>query len=124
MEKMNKDMLKKGIVPYVRSYLPSKDADEFLRNEENGWLRLKSLMISSKTFLDSEIGELLELKTDKSIEKKLKTLRTIFSKVSDLGQSIGATERILQASRELGLVTEDKLILYEYAKYLDSIEKM
>jgi DNA primase len=120
MERMNKEMLKKGIVPCAISYLPSKDADEFLRNEENGSSRLKSLMNSSKTFLDNDIGELLELNKGMSIEKKLKTLRTIFSKVSDLGHAIGATERILQASRELGLVTEDKLILNEYENYLDS----
>jgi DNA primase len=115
-------MLSLGIVPYTLNYLPYKDANDFLKNEPQGSLKLKKLINSSKTLLDIELEKLVELNKEKSIEQKGRCLKQIYLIVSPLGMSISATERIIQYAEHLGLKTDSKFILENYQKGLSQVE--
>jgi len=119
MKRMNKIMLKKGIVPYSISYAPFKDADEFLNSSFTSSKELQRIICSSKTILDQEIENYIHLNKSTSIEKKLHNLKSLFGLVSDLGNNLSAKERIIHYSKELGILSGSEEILKEYEKSLE-----
>jgi DNA primase len=121
-QRIGSNMLSLGIVPYTLSYLPYKDADDFLKNEPQGSMKLKKLINSSKTLLDIELEKLVELNKEKSIEQKSRCLKQIYLILSPLRMSISATERIILYSELLGLKTDPKFILENYQKGLSQVE--
>jgi len=118
MERINKLMLKKGIVPYIINYAPKKDADEFIKASDNATSELRERLNSSRTMLDFEIEKLAELNRSEEISRKIKSLISVFSLVADLGLTILATERILQYAKMIGILSSEQVLLDEYSHFL------
>ena len=84
----NENLLKSRIVSHSISYDPATDADQYLREMENGPIELWKKIENAVPVIDQKIlVELIE-NLDSSFDRKLSFLKKIFSLVSPLGLSL------------------------------------
>jgi DNA primase len=116
MEKINADFMRNGILCKYLSFDPYKDPDEFLVHE--GRLALIERMEKAQIYLDVLIQERFPEKIPENTDLKLNTLHRIFEVVSPLKEHLSATERIVNAAKNLGLRSDSGTILESYREHL------
>ena len=115
-QEINKAFLQKGIIPKVLNLSPSKNADEFLK--VFGTESLKTRLLESRLLIDTQIDSLIT-KDSYDIPDRLKTLKSVFEILAPLGYSLESTERILDASKRLRILSPASDILSEYKVFLE-----
>ncbi len=121
IDRINKLMLKNGIIPYSISYSPYKDADEFIQKTENGTLKLRDVLDSSMTILDNEIKTIIDKYKEVGIEKRLRALKEIYTLLYPLGLGMPSSARVFHAARDLNLLSDEKTILHDFERYIDQV---
>lgn len=116
MQRINADFLATGILPKLLNFEPAKDPDEFLLTE--GRLALIERIEKAPILLDVLIQELMPEKMLENLDHKLNTLQRIFELVSPLKEHLSATERVVNAAKDLGLKSDSATILQDYANFL------
>ena len=97
-------------------FTPCKDPDEFLN--QFGGLELKKRIDNAQSFIDAELTKLTPQGQKLTLELKISSLHKAFSIVSPLKNSIYATERLVDLSKQLGLKSTPEQICKEYGQYL------
>ncbi len=121
MKRILPDLLKNGIFPKYINYAPYKDPDELIQKE--GTIEFRKRIDEAKdlteVILESEIPESIP----ELLNKKFEILKGMFEILAPLGDSLEASERLVNMARRLGLKSDSAQISAEFRKYLKSEEK-
>lgn len=120
MHRINADFLSIGVIPRLLDFTPSKDPDEFLKNE--GRLALIERIEKAPLLIDHLISELIPKSAVENTEIKLSILNQIFELLSPLKENLLATEKLINAAKNLGLRSDNTTILNQYKKFLSGIK--
>ena len=115
-ERVNRDLLAHGIVAKYLDFSPQKDPDEYLN--ANGDLKFAALLDNAPTYLDLSIEKAIPEKIPQNPNKKLQILNEVFEKLSPLGTSLLALERLAQTALKIGLKSGLDPIQKAYGDYL------
>lgn len=115
-EKMNQQLLEKGIIGLYVNYDPVKDADEFLKTE--GGIKLQERLDTAKPMVDVILDKLFPEKVPELVNRKLDILSKAFAVVKPLGTNLEATERLNNFAKRLGLTSDAAQIRKSYEDYL------
>jgi DNA primase len=116
MQRINADFMALNVLPKYLSFDPHKDPDEFLLKE--GRLALIERIEKAPIYLDVLVQELIPEKIPENTDMKLNTLHRIFEVVSPLKEHLSATERIVNAAKNLGLRSDPATILESYKEHI------
>ncbi len=116
MQRINADFMFIGVLPKFISFEPHKDPDEFLLNE--GRLALLERIEKAPIYLDVLIGELFSDKIPETTDQKINLLRKVEELVSPLKEHLSATERVVNAAKNLGMKSDASAILENYKDFL------
>ncbi len=116
MERINEMLLTQGILAKYIDFSPSKDPDEFLN--EFGRLELIARMDKAPAFLEIQIEAAIPKPIPGTTDKKLAALRNVFEIVSPLKDGLVAKEKVILASKSLGLQSSNDDIVDAYKKFL------
>jgi DNA primase len=123
-DKAGKDAAKKNLslflsvdlMPKWVDLTPCKDPDEFL--SRFGYLEMNQRIEESKPLLDILIDEITAVDLGESTDLKLATLEKVFALLKPLGNSIKASERAVQAAKNLQMNSAPEVIAQAYASFL------
>lgn len=115
-ERMNQQLLEKGIIGLFVNYDPVKDADEFLKSE--GGIKLQERLDNAKPMVDVVLDKLFPEKVPELVNRKLDILNKAFEVVKPLGTNLEATERLINFAKRLGLTSDAAQIHKSYEDYL------
>ncbi len=115
-ERMNQQLLDKGIIGLFVNYDPVKDADEFLKSE--GGIKLQERLDNAKPMVDVILDKLFPEKVPELVNRKLDILNKAFEVVKPLGTNLEATERLINFAKRLGLTSDAAQIRKSYEDYL------
>lgn len=116
MQRINADFMAINVLPKFISFDPYKDPDEFLLNE--GRLALLERIEKAPIYLDVLIGELFSEKIPETTDQKINLLRKVEELVSPLKEHLSATERVVNAAKNLGMKSDASAILENYKDFL------
>lgn len=116
MQRINADFMSIGVLPKFISFDPHKDPDEFLLKE--GRLALLERIEKAPIYLDVLIGELFSEKIPETTDQKINLLRKVEELVSPLKENLSATERVVNAAKNLGMKSDASAILENYKDFL------
>lgn len=116
MQRINADFMSYGVLPRFITYAPYKDPDEFLLNE--GRLALSERIEKAPIYLDHLIGELFSEKIPETTDQKINLLRQVEELVSPLKESLSATERVVNAAKNLGMKSDASSVIENYKEFL------
>jgi DNA primase len=120
MVRINEMLLNQGILPKYIDFSPSNDPDEFLN--EFGRLELIARMDKAPTFLEVQIEEAIPKPVPGTTDKKLAALHKVFEIVSPLKDGLVAKEKVILASKSLGLQSSNDDIVGAYKNFLEEKE--
>jgi DNA primase len=115
-ERINHQLMLQGIIPKYLDFAPYKDPDEYLENE--GALKLAELIEGAPAFVDALIEKAIPEKIPTLMDKKLEILKSAFSLLAPLGNTLEASERILNMAKALGLKSDSAQINQAFESYL------
>lgn len=121
MLKINGMWMKEGLFPRYISYAPHKDADDFLNAE--GRLALQKRIDEAPLFLDFYLEKHLLAEIPKATEQKLHQLNEIFEFIAPLGDDLMAKEKVISASKALGLRASNEDLVQSYKNFLQQAPK-
>ncbi len=116
MQRINADFMAVGVLPKFISFDPHKDPDEFLLNE--GRLALLERIEKAPIYLDVLIAEHFSEKIPETTDQKINLLRKVEELVSPLKEHLSATERVVNAAKNLGMKSDASAILENYKDFL------
>ncbi len=116
MQRINADFMSVSVLPKFISFDPHKDPDEFLIHE--GRLALLERIEKAPIYLDVLIGELFSEKIPETTDQKINLLRKVEELVSPLKENLSATERVVNAAKNLGMKSDASAILENYKDFL------
>ncbi len=116
MQRINADFMAVGVLPKFISFDPHKDPDEFLLNE--GRLALLERIEKAPIYLDVLIAEHFSEKIPETTDQKINLLRKVEELVSPLKENLSATERVVNAAKNLGMKSDASAILENYKDFL------
>lgn len=119
MEKINRMFNQKGIVPKLVTFLPHKDADEFLLAE--GKIALQEKIDNAGAAIDYFLAKLIPEKIPEVVDRKLEILHKAFDMVAPLRIELAATERVVAVAKRLGLKSEPAQIVKNYQEHLNKM---
>jgi DNA primase len=120
--KANEACLKHGVTPKFISYHPAKDADEFLL--QFGQLALQEKIDNAPSCIDVIIDKIIPPKIPDTIDLKLKILDQVHQTLQPMGEHLLAKEKLIAASRTLGLRASENDIVENYKKFLGQKPKI
>ncbi len=109
MQRINADFMSVGVLPKFISFDPHKDPDEFLVKE--GRLALLERIEKAPIYLDVLIAEVFSDKIPDTTDQKINLLRKVEELVSPLKEHLSATERVVNAAKNLGMKSDATAIL-------------
>ena len=115
-------LLREGRLPRYLDYTPSKDPDEFLQQESR--VELGERLEQAPVLLDKLIQQELSGPLPRHTDRKLAKLKRVFELVAPLGQSLQATERIVENAKQLGLKSTHQQVLDSYQQHLSQIPSL
>jgi len=115
-ERINHQLLLQGIVPKFLDFSPHKDPDEYLTGE--GALKLQELIDNAPALIDVLIDKALPEKIPDLMDKKLELLKSAFSILAPLGNTLEVSERLVNLSKRLGLKSDPLQIIQAFEEYL------
>ncbi|MCK6594546.1 MAG: DNA primase [Bacteriovoracaceae bacterium] len=115
-ERMNNQLLEKGIIGLYVNYDPVKDADEFLKAE--GGIKLQERLDNARPMVDVILDKIFPEKVPELVNRKLDVLNKAFEVVKPLGTNLEATERLINFAKRLGLTSDAGQIRKSYEDYL------
>jgi len=115
-KRINQQLAEKGIVAKYIEFLPSKDPDEFLKNE--GRIKLQEKIDNAEAAFDVLLGKLIPEKLPEIVDKKLAILNDAFELLSPLHLNLAATERVVAFAKKIGLKADANQILANYTEFL------
>jgi DNA primase len=115
MTRINNQLAEKGIVAKYLEFSPSKDPDEFLKNE--GALALQKKLDNAVPAFDILLAKLIPEKIPEVLDRKLEILHQAFELVSPLQLNLAGTERVVNVARRLGLKAEPAQIIKNYSEH-------
>lgn len=116
MQRINADFMSVGVLPKFISFDPHKDPDEFLVKE--GRLALLERIEKAPIYLDVLIAEVFSDKIPDTTDQKINLLRKVEELVSPLKEHLSATERVVNAAKNLGMKSDASAILENYKDFL------
>lgn len=116
MQRINSDFMSIGILPKFLSFEPYKDPDEFLINE--GRLALIERIERAPIYIDVLVNEIFSDKIPDTTDQKINLLRRVEELVSPLKENLSATERVVNAAKNLGMKSDATAILENYKEFL------
>ena len=122
MKRINGLCLENGIIPKFLDFSPYNDPDEFLQNSSVDDLR--ELMKKSSAFIDILIANELPDIVPEIPDQKLSALRKIFPIVAPLGDTLSATERLIENANQLGIKSDPGHIISFYNQFLKENKKV
>jgi len=118
MERINQQFMAHGVLPSLVDLSPHKDPDDFI--QEAGPLALKERIDQAKPFIDILIAKKVPETIPQGTDQKISILKDASSLLSPLGESLIATERIIQLAKNLGLQSDPAQILKTYQQELST----
>jgi DNA primase len=117
MSKMNQMFLAKNLLVKAIELAPAKDPDDFLK--QHGTLAFEARIEKARYYLDIELEQIVNANQQTKADDLVKVLvEEVFALISPLKESMYATERVIRCARELGLETDNTLLLKNYQAYL------
>lgn len=116
MQRINADFMSVGVLPKFITFDPHKDPDEFLVKE--GRLALLERIEKAPIYLDVLIAEVFSDKIPDTTDQKINLLRKVEELVSPLKEHLSATERVVNAAKNLGMKSDASAILENYKDFL------
>lgn len=108
--------LKNKLLPMKIDLLDSKDPDEFIKNY--GHIKFNEQITAAVGWLDFLLNKISIQNTGSNIDAKLKLLAEAFEILKPLGQSLDATERIINFSKKIGLNSPESVLIDQYSDFL------
>jgi DNA primase len=115
-KRINQQLAEKGIVAKYIEFLPSKDPDEFLKNE--GSIKLQEKIDNAEAAFDVLLNKLIPEKLPEIVDKKLVILNDAFELLSPLQLNLAATERVVAFAKKIGLKADANQIIGNYTEFL------
>ncbi|MBF0364398.1 MAG: DNA primase [Oligoflexia bacterium] len=118
MERLNSTLLQHKIIPKFIEFYPFKDPDEFLNQGQglNAAILLQQKIKDAKSLMDDMIEKMIPKVLPSIPEQKIALLEKVMRLLAPLGNEIAATERIINASRSIGIQAPPMQILEIYQK--------
>lgn len=118
MKRTNTMFLGENVLPRFVDLAPAKDPDDFLK--EFGRLELINRIEKAPAFLDYIIEQTIPKPIPETVDQKLEILNQIFELVSPLKEGLLANEKVVEASKALGLRSSNEDVIEAYKSYLKS----
>lgn len=115
-KRINQQLAEKGIVAKYIEFLPSKDPDEFLKND--GRIKLQEKIDNAEAAFDILLNKLIPEKLPEIVDKKLVILNDAFELLSPLQLNLAATERVVAFAKKIGLKADANQIIGNYTEFL------
>ncbi len=119
-KRVNQTLLHNGKIAKIIDLSPHKDPDEFLIKE--GRIEFQKRFDNAKAFID----QLIEIETSKNFgantDLKINALNKVYEIVSKLGDDLRAHERVINASKYLGLSSDPETIIQNYKEFLKGLK--
>jgi DNA primase len=115
-ERMNRDLLKAGILAKYLDFKPHKDPDDFVRKE--GSVVLNQRIVEAKLMIDVVIEGLVPAKIPEISSQKIELLNSCFELLSPLGESLEAFERLITFAKKVEINSNQDYLLEAYKEHL------
>lgn len=120
-KKSQEVFLQKQIIPYVLNFSPAKDPDEYLQHY--GPEKFQQNIKEAKTLLDQEITTLVKQGVGRSLHEKTNLLKSLYTLLAPLGESLEAQVRLGQFAKNLALEIDGKNLFEHFKNYLKNTKK-